>query len=160
MSNAVIGRLCEERDEARSAAIAIAEADEFNPEDKTFVELQTRATELDSRIGALAKLMDDRAPADTFDGKIARQAQQRQQHESHPPRPRQSWGDAFVRSDEFRSYRGRGQSAQFEMDAGLQTRALPTGLTDLVAAGIKPMPFSEDLTAPMAPTPLMDNVTQ
>jgi HK97 family phage major capsid protein len=163
MSIAVIEKLSAERDEARGAAIAIAESDDFNPEDKTFVELQSRAVDLDSRIGALAKLLEDQSEADGLFGRVAKQQQQRQQQQQQTPalESRESWGDTFVRSDEFKGYRGRGTSAMFTLDAdSVQQRALPTGIAELVAAGLKGTPYSVDTTAPAPPTPLMDNVTQ
>jgi HK97 family phage major capsid protein len=162
MSTAVLDKLSNERDEARSAAVAIAESDDFNPEDKTYVELRTRATELDARIASLAELMEQRAAADALDGKLAKAAQRREQRPDEPsrqPQTRESWGEAFVRSDEFRNYRGRGTSGQLELDC-VETRALPTGMSDLIAAGLTPTKYAVDLTPPQAPTPLMDNITQ
>lgn len=145
-----------ERDQAISAARAIAESDEFNPEDATFVDLQTRATELDKRIGSLSSLLDQQAAADAFDGKMTKAAQTRQQQ---PPQRVMSWGETFVRSAEFGDYPGRGTSPQVFVDGDVETRALPTGLSDLVAAGWKPTPYRSDQTAPPAPTPLLDNIT-
>lgn len=163
MSTAVLDKLCTERDEVRSAAVAIAESEDFNPEDKTYLELRTRATDLDARIGSLADLIEQQRAADSLDGKIAKAAQARQARTDDQPRngvqTRESWGDAFVRSEEFRNYRGRGTSGMFELEA-VETRALPTGISDLVAAGLTPTKYAVDLTPPAAPTPLMDNITQ
>jgi HK97 family phage major capsid protein len=67
----------------------------------------------------------------------------------------------FIESDVFTGYPTRGTSARFEVDYdSLQTRALPTGIADLVAAGFKGSPYQVDTTPPRAPTPLMDNVAQ
>lgn len=163
MSTAVLTKLCDERDEVRAAAVAIAESEEFNPEDKTYLELRGRATDLDKRIGSLADLMDQQAAADTLDGKLAKAAQTRQRHEQQQTgqiQTRQSWGDLFVRSEAFSSYMGRGTSARFEMDPeDIETRALPTGIADLVAAGLKGAPYQVDTSPPRPPTPLMDNIT-
>jgi hypothetical protein len=156
-----------ERDETRNAAIALAEAEDFSPDDKTFQDLHTRAAELDKRVESLSSLMNARAAADQLDGRIAKAAQAAQarqrQAEQAPVQTRQStsWGEAFIRSEEFTSYRGRGSSAQYYLDADeIQTRALPTGMSDLVAAGLTAAKYQVDTTAPAAPTPLMDNVTQ
>jgi HK97 family phage major capsid protein len=163
MSTTVLEKLCSERDEARAAAVAMAESDQFNPEDKTFLDLKTRASELDGRVAALADLIESRSAADNPDGKLAKAAQHRQR-EAEKPRElatRASWGEMFVRSDEFAGYRGRGTSPIMTVDlAELQTRALPTGLSDMVAAGLKPAAYGVDVTPPVPPTPLMDNVTQ
>lgn len=166
MTTSILDRLCSERDEARNAAVAMAESEEFNPEDKTFLDLQSRATELDGRVSALANLMDARAAADSLDGKLAvanrnrtREVESRQTGAG--VQTRESWGDAFVRSEEFSNYRGRGTSAIMSIDLDdVQSRALPTGLSDLVAAGLTPTKYLSDLSAPRPPTPLMDNVTQ
>lgn len=164
MSTAVLDKLCTERDETRAAAVAIAESDDFNPEDRTYVELRSRASDLDGRIASLAELIEQQQAADKLDGKLAKAAQQRQQRDDDVQQrggvqTRETWGEAFVRSDEFRSYRGRGTSPIVELD-GVQTRALPTGIADLVAAGLSGTKYGVDLTPPVAPTPLMDNVTQ
>jgi hypothetical protein len=166
MSTTVIERLSSERDEARNAAVAMAESDEFNPDDPTFKDLETRATELDKRVAALAGLMESRSAADTLDGKIAK-ASNRRTREDEDRRNgkgvevRESWGETFVRSEEFTNYRGRGTSAIMSIDLdNVQTRALPTGLSDLVAAGLTPTKYLVDLSALRPPTPLMDNVTQ
>jgi len=160
MSTAVLDKLCTERDEVTNAAVAMAEAEEFNPEDKTYLELRSRATDLNARIGSLAELMDQQRAADQLDGKLAKAAQARS---NEPPannqvQTRESWGEAFVRSDVFRNYRGRGTSGMHEIEA-VQTRALPTGVADLIAAGLTPTKYAVDLTPPVAPTPLLDNVT-
>jgi HK97 family phage major capsid protein len=165
MSTAVLDKLCSERDETRAAAVAIAESDDFNPDDKTYVELRSRASDLDARVASLAELIEQQSAADKLDGKLAKAAQQRQQRADEPQQQRvqtrESWGAAFTRSDEFRNYRGRGTSGMFELDDDVQTRAgLPTGVADLVAAGLTSAKYSVDLTPPLAPTPLMDNVTQ
>ena len=153
-------QLCAERDQARDAAVAMAESDEFNPEDKTFQDLQSRAEELDKRAAALFKLIDARSTADAFDGRMAKQ-QQRQHADSTRVETRpMSWGEAFIRSEEFAGYHGRGTSGMFHLDAEIQSRALPTGIADLVAAGFKGAPYQIDTSPPAAPTPLMDNITQ
>lgn len=157
-SNSVLDQRIAERDQAIGAARAIAESDDFNPEDPTYVDLQTRAVELDKRIGSLAALLDQQAAADAFDGKMAKVAQTRQQHVEQP-QTRESWGAAFVRSQEFQTYGFAGTSGRFHVDSDIEKRALPTGVADLVAAGMRFNPFVVDTTAPPAPTPLLDNVT-
>jgi hypothetical protein len=162
MSTAVLDKLCTERDEVRAAAIAIAESDDFHPDDKTYVELRGRASDLDQRIGSLADLLDAQHAADNLDGRLAKSAQARQTRADAPAaQTRQSWGDSFVRSDAFTDYRGRGTSARFDLEfEDVESRALPTGIADLIAAGLKPAPYSVDTTPPPAPTPLLSNMTQ
>lgn len=164
-NNAVLDDLMSERDEARNAAIALAEAEDFEPTNPTFMDLQQRAEQLDARIDAMVTVYDRRDAAQQLDGRLARATQQRQQTSDNATRQLErpnSWGAAFIRSEEWTSYRGRGQSAQFELelDGGVQTRALPTGIAELVAAGLKPQTYTADLTQPPAPTPLLDNITQ
>jgi hypothetical protein len=64
MATAVLDRLREERDEVRDAAIALAEADNFNPESESFRELERRSADLDGQIEHLAGLLQARQAAD------------------------------------------------------------------------------------------------
>jgi HK97 family phage major capsid protein len=156
----VLERLCSERDEARNAAIAIAETDGFNPEDPTYVALEAEASSLDARVGALHSLIEARSAADAFDGKMAKAVRRQEDRQAQPVETRPTWGEAFVRSEIFTSYGMRGTSSRLEIDDDVQTRALPTGLADLIAAGFKGAPTQVDTTPPTAPTPLMDNIAQ
>lgn len=154
MSNKVIDRLREERDQARDAAIALAEADNFDPNSDSFKELELRSGSLDNQIEHLAKLMDSRQTADALDGRLSRATQQKAER-SHQAVETRSLGEQFVDSEIFREYRGRGTSAIFE---GEQYRALPTGVSDLLAGGITAAKAAVDVTAPTPPTPLSDAV--
>lgn len=161
MTSSVLEKICDERDEVRSAAIAIAESAEFNPEDKTFVDLQSRAQELDKRVASLTSLMEQRQAADALDGKFAKANQQRQTqtHTQTQTREAESWGTSFVRSSAFTDYGRHGQSAKFEIDT-VQERALPMKISEMFAAGLKGSVMSVDTTAPTPPTPLLDVMTK
>lgn len=159
MSNAVIDRLREERDEARAAAVALAESESFTPEDETYVALKTRAEQLDKRVSELAGLLEARRNSDALDGRLSK-SQARGETSSTTATPR-SFGDVFTRSEAFTEYAGspRGRMPKVEMD--LETRALPSGLSDVYGSGKLTMPTtSVDVTAPVAPTPLLDNVSR
>lgn len=159
MSNHVIDKLRQERDEARSAAVALAESENFNPEDETYVGLKTRAEQLDGRVSELATLMEARKNSDALDGRLSKVSANR--GEDRAPvttQSRQSIGELFVRSEAFQEYAGspRGRMPRFDTE----TRALPTGLSDLVAGGWNPTPYREDVQPPAAPTPLLDNISR
>lgn len=163
-TNTVLDQRIAERDQTIAAARALAESEEFNPEDPTFVDLQTRATELDARIASLSAVLDQQQSGDAFSGKLAKAAQERQRQDQLPAlQTRESWGEAWIRSEQMAGYRGRGTSGIFEIEDGyvprVQTRALPTGLADLVTAGFKGVPYQVDTTPPAAPTPLLNNIT-
>lgn len=161
MTSSVLEKICDERDEVRSAAIAIAESDSFSPEDPTFVDLQTRAVELDARVASLTTLMEQRQAADALDGKFAKAHQQRQQNQPQTQtRESDSWGSAFVRSSAFTDYGRHGQSAKFEIDTAVQERALPMKVSEMFSAGLKGQVMTVDTTAPAAPTPLLDVMTK
>src|SRR3954469_11224497 len=163
MSTAVLDNLRGERDAARDAAIVMAEQEDFTPTDEAYAQLEARAVKLDNQIEQLAKLMEARSAADALDGKMTKAGKRQEQQRQDPQilQTMQSWGELFIRSEEFKSYRGRGTSGQYELDSDqLQTRALPTGLADLVAAGFKGAPYQVDTSPAAAPTPLMDNITQ
>lgn len=165
MTASVLEDLMSQRDQARDAAIAIAEADGFTPDDKTFQDLERSASELDRRVASLTGLIEQRQAADALDGKFAKAHQQRQQQQQQqqagPVQSRESWGSVFTSAEEFTQYRMKGSSGlvQIEDDA-IQSRALPTGLSDLLTAGLKGPISHVDLTPPVAPTPLLDAVTQ
>lgn len=159
MSHAVIDGLREERDEARAAAVALAEADSFDPKDETYLKLKTRAEQLDGRISELASLFEARKNSDALDGRLSK-SEKRAETSSTTATPR-SFGDVFTRSEAFTEYAGspRGRMPKIEME--LQARALPTGLSDIYGSGKLTQPASTvDVTAPAAPTPLLDNVSR
>lgn len=162
MTSSVLERLCDERDEVRSAAIAIAEAEDFSPDDKTFQDLETRAAELDKRVSSLHSLIEARSAADALDGRMskARQRQEQQQQAPGALQRRDSWGEILTRSAEFTDYRYKGSSGIITIDDDVQSRALPMSVQQLVDAGLSGATTTVDTTAPLAPTPLLDNVTQ
>lgn len=159
MSTAVLDKIRTERDQVRAAALAIAEGDNFDPEDENFKELQARAEALDVRASTLADILKQQAAADAIDGQLAKATKAREERQTSSTQVRESWGEMFVRSDGFKDYRGNGKTPNVEIDADPQVRALPTGLTDLVAAGLTFGKTSVDITPPVAPTPLLDNIT-
>jgi hypothetical protein len=152
MGNAVLDKIREERDQARSAALAMAESDDFKADDATFLDLQTRAEQLDNRAAALAGILEHRAADAELDRRIAKAP------ERHPaPGMPASPGDLFTRSEAYTGYAFRGTSGRFYVDAdAIHARALPTGIADLIAAGYKGTPARVDTTPPVAPTPLLD----
>lgn len=160
----VLDKLRTERDQTRAAARAIAEGDNFDPENEDFAELESRAKNLDHRIEKLSDLFNAQAAADALDGRMAKsvraQEEEQQRAAKTPAQSRGSWGAAFVRSEIFTEYRGRGQSHRYEIDTDeLQTRALPTGLQDLIDAGLTYGKTQVDVTAPPVPTPLLDAIS-
>lgn len=160
MSNAVIDGLREERDEARAAAVALAEADSFDPNDETYNKLKTRAEQLDGRISELAALMEARRNSDALDGRLSKVEAKKQERSgwSVTSEPADTnFGEAFVRSEAFTEYAGspRGRMPKVEM------RALPTGLSDIYGSGLLSQPSTTvSVQPPAAPTPLLDNVNR
>lgn len=146
-----------DRDDARNAALAMAEAEDFNSEDPTFLDLQTRADTLDKQAATLAGLLERQAAADALDGRLGK-AQRRQ--EAQGPSMRPTAGEVFTRSDAYSGYSFRGTSGRvFINDDEVQSRALPTGIADLIAAGFKGAPTRVDTSPPPAPTPLLDSMS-
>jgi HK97 family phage major capsid protein len=154
MSASVLERIVTERDEVRSAAIAMAEQDSFDPSDETFQSLQTRASELDKRAATLAGLMEQQQASDALDSKFSK-AQRRSEDRNTQTREL-SWGETFVRSSVFTEWSGRGSTGKLDVE----TRALPHTLSDMKDA----LPSSPiyDLTPPEPPQlliPLTNVVT-
>jgi len=159
-SNTILEQRIAERDQCIAAATAMAESEDFNPQDPTFLDLKTRASELDSRVASLNGLLEQQAAADALDGKMAKATQARQSATAVQTRP-SSLGDLFTRSEQFETYRFKGSSGVFTIEDGdLQSRALPTGVADMVAAGLTGTKTMVDTTAPVPPTPLLDACTQ
>lgn len=162
MSVAVLEKRRAERDQARAAALAIAESDTFDPEDENYRELAARAEALDTSVASLAALLDKQAAADQLDGRLSKSLAARAEKSPEALQTRQSAGELFVRSELFKDYAAspRGRSGAFEFDTlPLQTRALPTGVADLIAAGLTGGKHQVDITKPQAPTPLLNAVT-
>lgn len=149
-----LDRIRADRDDARNAAIAMAEADEFNPDDPTFLDLQTRAQTLDRQASTLAGILESQSAADALDGRIANAA--RRTNTERTETRAESWGQTFVRSEVFTGYPARGTSPRLNIDWEPQTRALPTGIADLITAGYKGATLSVDVSDPLPPTPLLD----
>jgi hypothetical protein len=156
ISDPVLTRLRTERDQARDAAIAMAEADDFNPESDAFRALETRSADLDGQISTVVDLYERRTAADALDGRMSRSATRAEDRAAAPSA--ESWGEVFTRSDVFTNYPGRGTSSRLHLDSDPQTRALPTGLADLIAAGWKGGTTQVETTPPVTPTPLLDTM--
>lgn len=162
MSTAVLDRIRSERDEVRALALKMVESDDFNAEDETYKELETRAAALDDRAAKIASLLEGQAESDKTFGRIdaaAKVQQERAQITEPETREGGSWGDLFTRSEAYSSYGGHGRSQTFDLDSDNHIRALPTGLADLVAAGMTADKFVVDNTPPPPPTPLLQAIT-
>ena len=155
--DAVLEQLRSERDQARDTAIALAEADDFDPTSDAFTALESRSAALDSQIERLVNLYGARDQADALDGRLSRASARTEQREQQGQQL--SWGETFVRSEVFTQYPGRGTSSRLHLHTDPQTRALPIALTDLVAAGWKGGTTTVDNTPPPVPTPLLNTLS-
>lgn len=144
-NTAVLERLRADRDDARNAAIALAEAEDFDPTADAYVQLENRAASLDGQIERLVRLHEAQTAADALDGRLSRSAT-RQDRETHIET--RSIGEQFVASDVWGNYQFRGTSARFECE-WTQERALPHTLASLGDALSIPI---QDLT-PREPMP-------
>lgn len=152
----VLEQLRQERDQARDAAIALAESDDFDPQSDAFQALEARSASLDTQVDRLVKLYGARESADALDGRMSRATQRTEARDTFSAP--ESWGETFTRSEVFTQYPGRGTSSRLHLDSNPQTRALPTGLADLLAAGWKGGTTQVDTTPPQTPTPLLDTM--
>jgi hypothetical protein len=155
-TNQVLDQLRTERDQARDAAIALAESDDFDPTAESFMALEARSASLDTQISRLVELHSARESADALLGRMSRSTQRSEQR-SEQGAP-ESWGETFIRSEVFSTYPGRGTSSRLHLPGDPQTRALPTALTDLIAGGWKGGTTQVDTTAPPVPTPLLNSM--
>lgn len=157
----ILARLRTERDQARALARAEIESDNYDKDSETLKANEERAASLDKQIERYVTLVEHQKASDAIDGRFAKAAKSAERKAQTEVQTRESWGHAFTRSEAFGEYRGRGQSARFEIDAGeIQHRALPTGLTDLINAGLTFGKTTTDLTPTPAPTPLLDSISK
>jgi HK97 family phage major capsid protein len=161
MDNEILDKLRAERDRDRAAARAMIESKDYDPESDALKQLEQRATKLDAQIEHLTKTYEAQRAADAVDGRLVKAERARERQSGTTVQARESWGDQFVNSDQFRDYRGRGSSGIVEIQAGdIQSRALPTGLADLTAAGLTLGKTTVDLQPPTPPTPLLDAISK
>lgn len=161
MDNEILENLRAERDRDRAAARAMIESKDYDPESDALKQLEQRATKLDAQIEHLTKTYEAQRAADAVDGRLVKAERARERQTGTTVQARESWGDQFVNSDQFRDYRGRGSSGIVEINAGdIQSRALPTGLSDLTAAGLTLGKTTVDLQPPTPPTPLLDAISK
>jgi hypothetical protein len=140
------------RDAARDAAIQMAASDGFNPEDTSFVELETRAQTLDSQVARLASLLEGQQAADALDGRLSRSPRVPEQRSETP----QGWGEQFIASDAFAEYQSRGiQGSSHRVE--VEARALPHSLASMDAA--LPAAPIYNLTPPALPPTILPLVS-
>lgn len=148
-----LDRLVAERDEARDAAIAMAEADDFDPKNPDFLDLQSRAEALDLRIDALATALEARANARTVGSQVSRGVQRRSASSDDAI---ESFGEQFVGSEQFRNYPSRGTMQALQLEGFLETRAA-LGTGDFQTMAGPTTRFKDD--RPVR-TPALDSVTR
>jgi hypothetical protein len=151
MSADVLNQLREERDQTRAAALAMIEADDYDPKSDALAKLEERGTNLDGQIERLVKIVEAQTSADALDGKMVNA--QRRAAVTTEDRPL-SWGEQFTRSAVWSEYPLRGTSAKVEVHN--EERALPHSLATMANA----LPSSPvyDLTPPKPP-PLLIPLT-
>jgi hypothetical protein len=144
----VLERIVAERDEARSAAIKMAEADDFSPDDATFLQLRAEADTLTRRAETLAEQLKEAQSSDKLD-----LVQSRSVERGTETREATDWGTSFVQSRAFADYAGHGTSAKYEVEM----RALPATLASMGDA-LPSVPVY-DLTPPVLPPSLIPLTT-
>lgn len=134
------------RDEARDAALALAANEDTDLEnDEDFTALQERAVNLDGRIERIAAMIEQQNAARSLDTRLT--ITERETREADQGRTPSDLGYAYINSEEYRSWGGRGNSPRFEWQ-GPQERALPMTLTtfgDVLSLGAN---RTEDVTPP------------
>jgi HK97 family phage major capsid protein len=160
MDDDILEKLRAERDRDRAAARAMIESDDYDPNSDALKQLEERATKRDAQIEHLTKTYEAQRAADAVDGRLVK-AERARERQTTSIQTRESWGEQFIRSEQFKDYRGRGSSGIVEINAGqIESRALPTGLSDLTAAGLTLGKTTVDLQPPTPPTPLLDSISK
>lgn len=123
--SALIDTLIAQRDELLTSLDELVARDDFDPADDTYTQLRTRAEKITSQIEAADQADKLRANAAKITRSAASHTEKARTRSSDEPPA--TMGEAFVRSDAFTDYPGRGTSRVF-------TRALPSTLSDFSAA--------------------------
>lgn len=142
-----LDQLRDARDQAINAAQALVTSEDYDPNDSTLKGLEERAEQLDGQIARLVKLMEAQTAADALDGRLGKAAksQTRSVSGAETDEPdSDNWGEVFTRSDEYKDYRFRGDSAQLDIEA----RALPHSLTSMAAPLSLGLNKTVDITPP------------
>lgn len=153
----LLEKLREERDQAVTDATALMDSDGFDPEDKDYSELKTRAEGLDKKIAGLVSWESSRQAADKVDAlalKNKKLVEERGGDEPLTP------GEIFVRSPQYLDYlqAPRGTSGRVEISsARFHTRA-PI-LTTTYPGVIDPDRIGP-IAAPDNQTPLLDAMSR
>lgn len=145
MSTDVLTRLREERDQCRNTALAMIEADDYDPSSDALKQLEERGANLDGQIERLVKVLNSQAAADQLDGRMSKMGRRQDRDAREPDTRELSWGEQWIRSDVWSEYPLRGTSAKHTVES----RALPHSLASMGDA-LSPAPIT-DLTPPATP---------
>lgn len=115
---------------------------------RTLSDSKARITALDGQIGPLVEFLQAKDSAADLTAVLGRGARAHAQASAAGVETR-SMGEAFIASDVYGTYPGRGTSSRMHYEA----RALPMSLTSMGSA-LPPKP-RVDISAPPAPTPLL-----
>lgn len=122
-STAVLDDLRDQRDEARNAALALMEADDYDPTADGLRQLEERAASLDTQIERMVRIHEQQEAADALDSRLTSAARRTEQHRNgQQAETRETPGQQFVMSAQYREYPGRGTSQRFEIESLLETQ--------------------------------------
>jgi HK97 family phage major capsid protein len=155
----VLNDLREKRANLESEIDALISADDFDPNDETFVRAKKDAEALDAKVKVLVENESRRAAANEIDAiavrttKAVKQAEVRSTEAS-------SMGQAFTRSREYEDYKQapRGTSGHVKVSFDMLHQRAPI-LSDTFAGVLEPQRISPS-SAPAIQTPLLDNVAR
>lgn len=137
-STAVLDDLRAQRDESRNAALALMESDDYSSDSDALKQLEERASSLDSQIERMVKIVEQQEAADALDSRLTSAAHRQERQRDQQVQVRESPGQAFVSSPQYREYPGRGTSQRFELESLLETQdrapLLSTDFGDLALA--------------------------
>lgn len=156
-----LDQLREKRDQAAAAAKALLEAPDYDPDSEALKLAEEQVRSLTAQMERVATLLEAQKNADALDGRFAKAAKAVENVEKRNLDLTQfrSAGQAFIESTQFTDYHGQGRSGVFDFDM-TQRRALPTGIVDLVAAGVRMPTTLVDTTPVPLPTPLLDAISK
>lgn len=142
-------------DDVLARAEEITSQDDFDPKNPGYVALREEADSLALSYSEAVAWQNRRAETDKV-GASLRRAESDNRKDRERPAVQLSPGELFVRSEHFQRYAASGSTPRFTIENAERylTRALPMDTTAW-ADVIQPPP-PRDITAPLAPTPLLD----
>lgn len=136
MDTTVIDKTRQDFEDNTAQLEALAASDDFNPDDPTVKELETKVSRSRAKLETLTRAVSERNELAKIESALARTAKRSDEELKRAQSADQSLGEMFIRSNQFNDWTGYGQSSKLEtriQPEAMLHRAvtLPVKTTDL-----------------------------